>query len=114
MAFLLKLERHIHPNDQKVSEKNIRFADLDIPRALQSYDPKLAILSSLLLPDQDMANWVNREIAVATSKDPPFSRIWPQSFPNPLGCQMKATIPQLDQSGRSTQNKLCAPCRRKN
>ena len=30
-------------------------------------------MSALLLPDQEMANWANKEVAVAKSKDPPFA-----------------------------------------
>ena len=72
LAFLFKLARHIPPHDQKVSEKNIRFTELDIPRALADYTPSLAAISSFALPDQDMVNWVNKEIAIANSKDPPY------------------------------------------
>ena len=70
IACLLKLARHIPPSDQKVHEKNIRFTELDIDRSLESYDPKLSSISSFLLPDQEMANWANKEIAAAKSKGP--------------------------------------------
>ena len=72
LAFLFKLARHIPPHDQKVREKNIRFAELEIPRALAEYAPSIAAISSFALPDQDMVNWVNKEIAIANSKDPPY------------------------------------------
>ena len=55
-----------------MGEKNIRFAEIDIPRALESYAPNLAILSSFLPPDQAMVNWANREITIARSKGTPF------------------------------------------
>ena len=45
LAFLSKLDRHIPPHDQKVSEKTMRFAELDIPEALASYAPPLDSLS---------------------------------------------------------------------
>ena len=60
------------PSDQKVSEENIRFTELGIPKALESYSPKLSNISSFLLPDQEQVNWVNREVAIANSKGPPF------------------------------------------
>ena len=36
-----KLARRIPPNGQKVSDGNIMFAELDIPRPLESYSPKI-------------------------------------------------------------------------
>ena len=72
LAFLFKLARHIPPHDQKVSEKNMRFTELDIPKALEKYAPKLGTLSAYFLPDQDQVNWCRKEIAIAAAKDPPF------------------------------------------
>ena len=45
MSLILKLNRHIPPHDQKTSEKNIRFTELDIPRALSSFKPDLSTLT---------------------------------------------------------------------
>ena len=72
LSFLFKLARHIPPHDQKVSEKNMRFTELDIPKALESYAPPLSSLSAFFLPDQDQVNWIKKEVAIAASKDPPF------------------------------------------
>ena len=72
LAFLFKLARHIPPHDQKVSEKNMRFTELDIPKALEKYAPPLSALSAFFLPDQDQVNFVRKEIAIAASKDPPY------------------------------------------
>ena len=80
LSFLLKLARHILPRDQKLSEKNMRFTDLDIPRELAAYHPVLSNLSSMLLPDQEMANFTQKEIAIAAAKDPPYVPFWPRSF----------------------------------
>ena len=49
---------------------DIRFAELNIHRALESYAPKLSDLSAFLLPGREMANWVDEEVAIAKSKDP--------------------------------------------
>ena len=32
----------------------------------------MSSLTSFLLPDQEMVNWANKEMAIAESKDPPF------------------------------------------
>ena len=52
----------------------MRYAELDIPRALTSYNPSLSSLSltSFPLPCQDVVNWIRREIALAASNGPPF------------------------------------------
>ena len=83
--FLLKLARHIPPRDQKLSAKNIRFAELDIPPAMASYSPLLSNVSAHFLPDQEMANWVQQEIAIASAKDPfrPFSNT--EAFTSSVG-----------------------------
>ena len=70
--FLLKLDRHIPPIDRKASGKYLRFDEMDIPRTLASYKPSLSSLISFLLPIHEMANWVRKAIAIATSKDSPF------------------------------------------
>ena len=70
---MLKLSRQIPPHDQKISAKNIRFADLDIPREISAYAPSPSNLTAFLLPDQEMVNWVQKEIAIAAAKDPPFA-----------------------------------------
>ena len=72
LAFLFKLARHIPPHDQKVSEKNMRYTELDIPKALEKYSPSLSSLSAYFLPDQEQVNWIRKELAIAASKDPPF------------------------------------------
>ena len=46
LALVLKLNRHIPPRDQKTSEGDIRFTDLDIPRPLSNFKPNLSALSS--------------------------------------------------------------------
>ena len=86
LSFPLKHARHIPPHDKKLSAGNIRFTELDTPRELASYSPLLSNLSSHLLPDQDMVNWVQKEIALAEARDPPFFfRALRRSFPKPLG-----------------------------
>ena len=72
LAFLFKLARHIPPHDQKVSEKNMRYTELDIPKAMEKYAPPLSSLGAFFLPDQEQVNWCRREIAIAASKDPPY------------------------------------------
>ena len=66
-------------------------------------------ISSLLLPDQEMANWISKEVAVAKSEGPPFPPTSYPSWPKLRGCPPKATIPQLVRNGSRTQNKLNAP-----
>ena len=44
---MFKIARHIPSIDQKVYEGNMRFAELDIPKALASYAPPLVSLSQL-------------------------------------------------------------------
>ena len=73
LSFLLKLARHVPPNDQKLSGGNIRFAELDIPRELAAYRPQLSNISSFIPPEHEMANWVQKEIAMASAKDPPYA-----------------------------------------
>ena len=72
ISFLFKLARHIPPHDQKVSEKNMRFAELDIPKVLEKYDPKLCSPTAYFLPGQDQVNWCRKEISIAAAKDPPY------------------------------------------
>lgn len=72
MSLALKLNRHLPPRDQKTSEKNIRYAELDIPQALAKYRPQLSSLSAASHPEQGQVNWVNRQRAIASSKDPPY------------------------------------------
>ena len=78
----------------------MRFAELDIPKALAKYAPQLSSLSAFFLPDQDQVNWVRKEIAIAASKDPPlFSRIWHRSFSKILGCRRIPIIPTPEDDG---------------
>ena len=70
---MLNLARRVRPHDQKISGGNISVAELDIPRALASYSPLLSDLSAHLLPDQDMVNWIQNEIAIAGPMGPPFA-----------------------------------------
>ena len=72
ISFLLKIARRIPPYDQKLSGENIRFDELDIARGLSAYCPQLSDLAALFLPDQDIGNWIQKEIAVAASEDPPY------------------------------------------
>ena len=72
IALVLKLNRHIPPHDQKTSEKNIRYTELDIPRALTSFRPNLSCISAAFQPEQEMVNWINKQRAIAASKDPPY------------------------------------------
>ena len=72
LAFILKLNRHVPPNDQKTSEKNIRFTELDIPQALLAFRPLLAQISAALHPEQEMVNWIAKQRAIAAAKDPPY------------------------------------------
>ena len=59
MALVLKLNRHIPPSDQKTSEKNIRFTELDIPKALNSFAPQISELAAAFHPEQEMVNWID-------------------------------------------------------
>ena len=72
MGLILKLNRHIPPHDQKTSDKNIRFTELDIPQALKTFAPSLASISASLQPEKEMANWINKQKAIASAKDPPY------------------------------------------
>ena len=55
-----------------MAEKNILRAEMGIPEALTSYAPDLTA-PLLHLQGREMANWVNREISIAKSKDPSFN-----------------------------------------
>lgn len=84
ISFLFKLARHILPRDQKVSEENMRYTELDIPKDMEKYAPPLSSLSAFFLPGQCQVNWCRREIAIAASKDPPFKPIQvPKLYENP-------------------------------
>ena len=94
IALILKLNKHIPPNDQKVTEKNIRFTELDIPKALTVFRPNLSELAASFHPEQEMVNWIvcenlpiykippspppswfsscNRQRAAAAAKGPPY------------------------------------------
>ena len=72
LALILKLNRHIPPHDQKTSEKNIRFTELDIHPDLPSFRQDLSSIAASIHPEQEMVNWINRQRAIASSKDPPF------------------------------------------
>ena len=60
IAFIPRLNKNIPPNDQKVTEKNIRFAELDIPKALSLsvFRPNLSELAASFRPEQEMAIWI--------------------------------------------------------
>ena len=59
----------------KAFGENIRSAELDIPRELAAYRPKISNISAFILPGQEMANCVQKEIAIASAKDPPVRAV---------------------------------------
>ena len=71
VSFLIALNQHLPPHSQG-SSANIKFTELDIPRALSDYSPSLAGIAGFLRPTQAMVNMIRKEIAEAANKDPPF------------------------------------------
>ena len=72
VAFLLELFDRLPVNThlEQPGEK-VRFAEVDIPRALLSLAPSLSAVSGILRPGQSMCNWVQRELAKGFAKIPP-------------------------------------------
>ena len=71
-CLLPKLARHIPPRDQKVPEKNTRYTELDIPKALAKYAPSLSSIPDFSPPGQYQVNFTRVEIAIAASQGPPY------------------------------------------
>ena len=62
------------------SSANIKFDELDIPRALSTYPPSLAGIAGCVRPTQAMVNMIRKEIAEASNKDPLFAFRCAKSF----------------------------------
>ena len=73
VLFCPHLDRHIPPNDQKLSAENIRYGEFDIPRELATYTPQLSNITSHLLPVRDMVNYIRKEFAPAAAKGATFA-----------------------------------------
>ena len=71
VSFLIALNQHLPPHSQG-SSSNVKFTELDIPRALNDYAPSLTAIGGFLRPTQAMVNMIRKEIAEAANKDPPF------------------------------------------
>ena len=50
----------------------MRLNELDIAGSMAAYAPNLTAPGAARLPAEAMANWVNKEIAVAKLEGPPF------------------------------------------
>ena len=74
ISFLVAPGQHLQPNEQAASvrEKDVRFTLVDIPKALTDFAPHLGGIGGIIHPDQDMVDWIMREIAKAHHKDPPY------------------------------------------
>ena len=73
LSFLIAMNQNLHPYSQGGAAKDIRFAELDIPRIFLTYTPLMSGLSALFRPSQDMVNFASKELAQAASKDPPYT-----------------------------------------
>ena len=71
LRFLVALNQHLPPHSHGSTTK-VQFAELDIPRALDTYAPSLKLLGGLFRPSQEMVNLIRKELAEAANKDPPF------------------------------------------
>ena len=58
---------------KKTSDGNIRYAELDTPRAFFCLRPNLADIAASIQPDQKMVNWANKQRAIAEAKGPPVA-----------------------------------------
>ena len=73
------MNQHLPPQIQGGAVRDIRFVELDIPRTLAAHTPLLSGLSSFFRPSQEMVNFASKELARASSKDPPYK---PYPTPN--------------------------------
>ena len=60
ISFLVALRHHVKPNEQaaSVKEKDVRLTLVDIPKALESFQPWLSDISGIIHPGQDMVDWI--------------------------------------------------------
>ena len=74
IGFLMAPAQHIQPDGHAASvrEKHVRFTLADIRKALESFPPSISGISGIIRPDQDMVDWIMREIAKARHKVPPY------------------------------------------
>ena len=58
ISFLVALRQHVQPNEQaaSVKEKDVRFTLVDIPNALESFQPWLSDISGIIHPGRDMVD----------------------------------------------------------
>ena len=71
-SYLIAMNQHLPPHSQGGAVRDIRFAELDIPRTLAAYAPLLSGLASFFRRSQEMVNFASKELARASSKDPPY------------------------------------------
>ena len=69
VSFLIALNQHLPPHSHGIPA-NIKFTELDIPRALGTYAPSLAGIAGFFRPSQTMLNATRKEIAEAANRDP--------------------------------------------
>ena len=73
LSFIIAMNQHLPPPQPRRSYAGyIRFVELDIPRTLPAYPPKLSGLAGLFRPSREMVNFISRELATAASKGPSF------------------------------------------
>ena len=74
ISFLVALGQHLQPDEQAASvrEKDVRFTPIDIHKALTDFSPHLGGIGGIIHPDQDMVDWIMREIAKAHHKGPTY------------------------------------------
>ena len=72
ISFPVAPARHVQPTEHAASvrEKDVRFALVDIPKALSNFRPEIRKIPGILHPDQELRDWVAKEQAKAKHKDP--------------------------------------------
>ena len=60
IRFLAALGQRVQPNERadSVKEKDVRFSLVDIPKALESFQPSISGISGITHPGQDMVDWI--------------------------------------------------------
>ena len=74
ISFFVALGQQVHPNeiDASVRAKDVRSKLVDIPKALAILRPEPQLITGILHTDQEMSDWVTKELAKAKHKGPPF------------------------------------------
>ena len=91
LALLFKLPRHIPPLGQKVSEKNMRFDEIDIPKALASYSPPIASISAFFPLSMTKYTGRRRKWPSQLQRTRRSFLIYHQSFMSIPGCPRTVT-----------------------